>query len=132
LINSWFDIRKKTSKTNKSIEKLIKKLRKTYVIACLTNTTSFNDKVETRRDSYNLFDIKITSLNTKTKKPQLKIYKILIKKLNKKHIPPKETVFIDNEQKNLVPADRLGIKTILFKNNKQLIKALRNLGVNIK
>ncbi|MDP3027760.1 MAG: HAD-IA family hydrolase [Nanoarchaeota archaeon] len=131
LIDSWIKIRGKTSKLDKEVEKIIKALRKKYVVGCLTNTTRLNDKVKIRKEVYSLFDVKVTSLNARSKKPQLKIYKLLAKKLNKNKISLKETVFIDNEKRNLLPARKRGMKTILFKNNKQLIKDLKNLGVKI-
>jgi FMN phosphatase YigB (HAD superfamily) len=36
-------------------------------------------------------------------------------------------LFIDNREWNLKPARKLGMKTILFKNNKQTIKDLKKL-----
>ena len=46
-----------------------------------------------------------------------------------KNVKADEILFIDNRDYNLEPARKLGIKTILFENNKQLGKELRKYGV---
>lgn len=132
LINAWLGIRKKTSKVNKKVEKLIKNLRKRYLLVCVTNSTLLNDKVKARTNTYRLFDIAIISFHIGMRKPDLKIYKYLTKQLKKKKISPKQTVFVDDKEINIHPAKNLGIKTILFKNNSQLLKDLKKLGVDIK
>ena len=38
-------------------------------------------------------------------------------------------LFVDNREWNLIPARKLGMKTILFENNKQLAKDLRELHI---
>jgi FMN phosphatase YigB (HAD superfamily) len=48
----------------------------------------------------------------------------MLKKLNSK---PNECIIIDDEESNLLPAKKLGIKTILFKNPKQLKEQLESL-----
>ncbi len=63
----------------------------------------------------------IISCNVGVRKPNLKSYRLLLKKLN---LPAKNCLFIDNQEWNLKPARKLGMKTILYKNNKQLFKQL--------
>ena len=132
LIKSWFDLRRKNSKINKPIERLIKNLRKRYILVALTNSTLLNDKVKLRTNYYKLFNLKLISYKIGVIKPQLRIYKLLIKQLKKKGISPKQAIFIDNESRNLIPAKKLRIKTILFKNNNQLIKDLKKFGIKVK
>jgi putative hydrolase of the HAD superfamily len=53
------------------------------------------------------------------RKPELKIYRLTLKKLK---VKPEECIFIDDKEKNLKPAKKLGIKTVLAKNPKQVIR----------
>ncbi len=68
------------------------------------------------------------SPETKMRKSEIKTFRFLIKKINKK---PKEILFIDNMKENLKNANKLGINTILFKNTKQLVKDLRKFDIKI-
>jgi putative hydrolase of the HAD superfamily len=61
------------------------------------------------------------------RKPNLRIYRYLIKKFDLK---PSETVFIDDRAKNLPPAEQLGIKTFHYQQNVLKLKRfLHRLGV---
>ena len=64
------------------------------------------------------------SCNFRTLKPEEQLYRIM---LEQTAAAPEETVFIDNNQANLEPAIRLGMQTILFKDNNQLESDLRKL-----
>jgi HAD superfamily hydrolase (TIGR01509 family) len=66
------------------------------------------------------------SFEVGSRKPEKKIFRVL---LSKYHLKPAECVFIDDRDFNLVPAKEIGLKTILFKNPKQLEKDLRKIGV---
>jgi epoxide hydrolase-like predicted phosphatase len=66
------------------------------------------------------------SCDIKMRKPNPNVYKLLLKKLR---LPGKKVLFIDNREWNLRPARELGINTILFENNKQLIRILINKGI---
>lgn len=79
--------------------------------------------------SYDLFEkkyslsakvnISVWSNKVKCRKPNLEIYRLLLEKIKNK---PSEVLFIDNREWNLLPAEELGIKTLLFKDNKRLQK----------
>lgn len=58
-----------------------------------------------------LIDFCVISGDVKTRKPCKNIYQCLIIDYN---LNPKESLFIDDRIKNLIPADKLGFKTILF------------------
>jgi len=60
------------------------------------------------------------------RKPNPGIYKLLLKKLR---LPAKKVLFIDNREWNLRPARELGIKTILFESNRQLIRSFISKGI---
>jgi len=51
------------------------------------------------------------------RKPHKDIYEYV---LNKEHLIPEETLFIDDSAQNLVPAKELGINTYLMKIDEEL------------
>ena len=70
------------------------------------------------------FDEVVVSCDVGIRKPNPKIYKMILKKLKLKG---KSCIFIDNQKWNLIPAKKLGMKTILFKDNKQADEKLKKL-----
>jgi len=128
LEKNWTLELKKVMKQNKLLYSKLNKLKKNYLLGILTNVTDHNEKFREKLGLYKPFHFKVSSLNAKTRKPFLKIYNLFIKKSKCK---PSEIVFIDDYQKNLVPAQKTGMHTIHFKNNKQLFKQLKKLGVRI-
>ena len=117
------------SKINREILNTLKKLGKKYKRGLLSN--QIEDWLEGSISENNLgkyFDIIVTSYYSKKAKPDKDIYLETIKKLKSK---PQEIIFIDDLERNLIPVKKMGIKTILFRNNKQLISDLRKFGVKI-
>ena len=70
-----------------------------------------------------LMDGGILSYQDQLIKPQPEIYELL---LSRYHLNPEECVFLDDTERNLPPAQALGMKTILVKNHEQ---AVRDLGM---
>lgn len=118
------------------VVKLLKRLKKRYKIALLSNVS--REWMEYTKQKYpmnELFDIILTSYKLRLAKPHsskykndAEIYRVSLEKIN---IEPNECIFIDNNEQNLRPAKKLGIKTILFKNAKQLESALKKLRINL-
>lgn len=127
-VGEWERIFKNKFKVDKKVNKIINKLSKNYTLATLTNITQMLDEVRIKHKVYKHFKYNITSYEYKTKKPLIKIYKILIKKLK---ISPHKIVYTDNHERNLLPAKKLGMKTILFKNSKQLCSDLKKLSIKL-
>jgi len=61
-------------------------------------------------------------------KPEPEIYHHLLEKIA---LPPQHCVFIDDSAANIAAADKLGIKTVHFKNDGTALAQLRALGVGI-
>ena len=111
---------RKYLKQNKQLFKQAFKLKKQgYEIAVLSDQWPLSKEALMPTKYYKNFDVKIVSCEVGIRKPNPKIYKILFKKLN---LSPKQTLFIDNQKWNINPAKKLGMKTILFKDNKQLFQ----------
>ena len=114
----YLDSYKKYFKQNKELfQKLFKIKKQGYKIAVLSDQWCLSKEALMPEKIYKKFDEVIVSCDVGIRKPNPKIYKLTIKKLN---LPPKEILFIDNQKWNILPAKKLGMNTILFKNNKQL------------
>ncbi len=72
------------------------------------------------------FDGRLVSGEEKTRKPFRDIYEKLISRFN---INPSTSIYIDDNERNLVPAKELGFTTIHFREPQQFRKALEELGV---
>ncbi len=123
----YFKAYKKNFRKNKQLFKKVFVLkRQGYKIAILSDQWHLSkDALIEKRDAKK-FDVVVVSCDMGVRKPDPKIYKIVLKKLN---LPASQTLFIDNQEWNLVPAQKLGMKTILFKDNKQLFKDFERNGV---
>jgi len=118
---------KKRFKKNRKLIKIIKKLnKKGYKTAIFSDQTSFSYDAFKKYNLDSIVDITLWSQKEGLRKPDMKFYKLLIKRLK---LPAKNCLFVDNHDWNLIPARKLGIKTILFEDNKQTINDLKSLGV---
>ena len=121
----YFSQYKKYFQLNKElIEKLLNFKKKGYKLAILSDQWPVSKKFFIKKEFYKIFDVVLVSCDVGLRKPSLKIYKLLKKKLGVKY---SQILFIDNRKWNLPNAERLGIRTILFKNNKKLFLNLKNL-----
>ncbi|MEK6873758.1 MAG: HAD-IA family hydrolase [Nanoarchaeota archaeon] len=114
---------------DKRVYSLIAKLKKNYLVVSFSDVTPMFHKMRVRKKVYAHFKYNLLSHQIGIKKPSLKFYKLLLKKIK---VKPNEIIFIDDKVYNLSPAENLGMKTILYKNNKQLIKDLKKLEVKLK
>ena len=105
---------------------LVKSLRKHYKIILLTNSTVSLESIYEKYKIHENFDIIMCSHKLKLQKPSRAIFRLLIKK---SRVNPKEILFIDDLERNTKAAEKLGIKTILFKNPKELKKDLKEVGI---
>jgi len=127
-IKKWDNFLDLSMKLDKKVYSLISKLKRNYIIVSFSNVTPMFHKMRVRKRVYRHFKYNLLSHQIGLQKPSLKFYKLLI---NKAKVKPREIVFIDDNKENLIPAVKLGMKTILYKNNNQLIRDLEKLGVKI-
>lgn len=121
--NVWKEAHQKTFKINNKVVNIVKKIKKKgFKLAILSNATKSNVEINKKGKIYNLFETCILSSEVGLIKPDPKIYKLTLSKINAK---PEETLFIDDRESNTKAAKKLGIKTILFKNSEQLEKELK-------
>ncbi len=89
-------------------------------------------RVEYLEKKYNFtrhFSDGVYSHHIGARKPDIKMYEEVLKKTKSR---PEECVFIDDKQKNLIPAQKIGMKTIHFISPDQLLEELQQLGIAIQ
>lgn len=112
---------------NEKTLELAKKLKPNYLLAILSNhITDWFEQSTKENNVAPLMDVIYTSYMSKKAKPDIRIFKEIIKKLD---VKAEECVYIDDQEKNIPPAKEVGMHAILFKNNNQLEKELKQLKV---
>lgn len=107
---------------------LVLTLKKTgYKVPLLTNITKTMVKFNKMKGRYRIFKPVFLSCDIGLKKPSPVIFLYALKKLKLK---PEECIFVDDQQSYLDGAEKVGIKTILFKDYLQLVEDLKRFGVN--
>lgn len=84
------------------------------------------DYISKKFDYETLFHSISYSYEVSISKPDIMAYQILLDKLDSR---PENTIFIDDSERNLIPARELGIKTILFTNAGELRTSLVEINV---
>jgi putative hydrolase of the HAD superfamily len=115
-------------KRDASVLRLIRRLKKRYLVVCLVNTELEIAKINKENGLYNIFLKSFISTEMKMMKPSLNIYKMVLRRLR---IKSEKAVFIDDKEKNVNSARKLGINSILYKNFRQLKKDLKTFGLSI-
>lgn len=101
-----------------------------YRIAILSNDSKEMSALRRKKFGFDpIFNPIIISGNVGVKKPDVRIYKILLEKLG---APAEECLFIDNNPNNVSAAQSIGIQTILFKDAVRLRKELLQLGIKFE
>lgn len=98
-----------------------------YRLYALTNWSAETFPVALQKyDFLHWFDDRLVSGEERTRKPFLDIYEKMIEKFS---IDPSATVYIDDNKRNLFPAESLGMSVIHFESGKQLRNALQEMGL---
>lgn len=126
VVRFYKKIYKKYKKHNKKIYALIKKLKKKFIVACLTDTNSVHFEAHREQGTIKDFHKVFASFQIGHIKKDINSFKKIIKELE---LEPKEILFIDDNDKNIETAKLLGIKAIKYRNYGDLIKELKILKV---
>ena len=98
-----------------------------YQFYALTNWSAETFPIALQRFEFlHWFDGRVVSGEEKLRKPFPEFYRIL---LDRYHLQPGETVFIDDNLRNVKAAEAIGIHSIPFQNAGQLREALKKLRV---
>lgn len=99
------------------------KRTKRYKIVALTNWSAETfPKALARYDFLHWFDGRLVSGEENTRKPFPEIYDALISKFN---LNPATSLFIDDNERNLIPAKAIGFNTLHFKSPEILERQLK-------
>ena len=98
-----------------------------FRVLALTNWSAETFPIALKKfDFLHLFEGIVVSGTEKTRKPFSDIYKII---LNRYNLIASESIFIDDNIRNIKAANKFGIKTIHFKNPLKLIFDLKKSGI---
>jgi len=107
------------------IIELIKELKEKKIrTAVLSNVIKIHAEVIRENKGYDLFDKVILSCEVGLVKPEKKIYQIALSELGTE---PKQAIFIDDREDNLLPAQEMGIRTVLAVNPEQVVKEVKQI-----
>lgn len=107
---------------------IAKKLSKNYRTAVISNTNSLYIQINCERKLYSSFEFALNSCEVQCMKPQKEIFE---KALEKFGLEADECIFIDDNQDMLETPKEMGFRTIWYKNSRQLMHELKELGVVI-
>ena len=113
--------------TDMELMEYIKNLKSHYITAMLSNMSLYlQEMIENNipEELSGVFDHVIVSCYVNLLKPDPKIYQLALDRIG---CEAKEAVFIDDREKNVVGAEKLGIHGILFQNREQAIKELESI-----
>lgn len=112
------------AKVDENVLKLIKKLRdRNYKIYLLSNINPYTFEFVEKSGLFNLVDGYVLSYKEHKVKPFVSIYKTLLERYN---LIPNESVFIDDNEKNIITGNSLGIisKKVEPDNYASIVKVL--------
>lgn len=96
-----------------------------YKVGLLSNVIPNTERVIRANGGYDNFDFLVLSCEVGFSKPDPEIYEIVMEHLD--GIKPEEVIFLDDQERCLVPARQLGMKTILVRRPDQAIADLRKI-----
>ena len=122
----WISSYMEKTSVNESALNLVKKLNKNYLVGCISNTIEPHVYCNRKRGLLKFFEPCLLSNEIGMRKPDERIFQLYLEKACCK---PSEAVFIDDEKKYLATPEKLGIRTIHFKNTDKLENDLASLGI---
>lgn len=107
---------------------LLQTLRQTYRLAIVSNTEvqNFERWLATTHKLGGIFEVVVGSADTGLAKPEPEIYRLALERLN---LPPEQTLFVDDLERNTLAAEALGIPSIVFTGPQALRANLTHRGV---
>lgn len=117
-------------KKNKWLYKVVSQLKEQgYKVAVLSDQWHLSSDVLIPKKDQKLFDEVVISCDVGMRKPHKEIYEYTLKKLK---VKPEETVFVDNQEWNLIAAHKIGMKTMLFVDNKKAKEQFKDFCINVR
>ncbi len=98
-------------KINQRTRDIIERLKEISRVVCGTNTLDSHYDCHLKHGDYNIFDKVYASNKMGVSKPDPDFYWYI---LREEGVKPEDTVFIDDTEENILSAQKIGIKSILF------------------
>ena len=112
---------------NPGMDKLLARIKKHYPLYLISNTNALHfTHIKKNFKLLRHFARKFPSHEVGARKPDLKIYRRVLKKVG---LRPEETVFIDDMKSFIAGARKTGMHAIHFKGRPALLKTLRKFGI---
>lgn len=112
---------------NPGMDKLLARIKKHYPLYLISNTNALHyNHIKKKYKLLRHFDWTFPSHEVGARKPDLKIYRRVLKKIG---LRPEETVFIDDMKSFIAGARKVGMHAIHFKGRPALLTALRRLDI---
>ncbi|MDA3837081.1 MAG: HAD family phosphatase [Nanoarchaeota archaeon] len=126
----YIDSYRKIYTKNKWLFNVASQLKKQgYDIGILSDQWHISKEALITEKDFKIFENKIISCDVGMRKPDIRIYKMILEKMG---VKPHEALFIDNQEWNIIPAHKLGMKTILFTDNRKIKEQLAHYGIHVK
>ena len=114
---------------NEGMESLLIRLKKKYPLYLISNTNALHfNHIKKEFQILRHFKKTFPSHEVGHRKPEPEIYQKVLRKIK---LEPQETVFIDDVQKFVDGARKVGMHAIRFRSKKQLMNSLEKLGVKV-
>ncbi len=98
-----------------------------YVYGVITNNYKEAEEVILKKYQVpKFYTIFVSSADIGVLKPDRKIYEFVLKRVN---LPADQCLFIDDSEKNVAIAQKLGIPTVIFQGQKDIESKFRKLGI---
>lgn len=110
------------------IDNLLKTLKHNYKLVALTNTNAIHNAIwrEKYAEQLRHFDKIFSSHELGVRKPESRIYKIVLEYLN---LQPEQTLFLDDNIVNVNGAENMGIVSVMVSTQDQMREDLRRLEI---
>lgn len=124
----WYHEYRKSARLNREVIKIIRKIRARYKVGVISNISPVHDAVNKKRRYYRYTDNEVLSHKVGIIKPDLRIYRIALKKLR---CEPSECLFIDDKIRNVRGARKAGMNAAQFKDAARLKRDLKRFGIEV-
>jgi HAD superfamily hydrolase (TIGR01509 family) len=108
---------------------LLPKLKENYKLGIINNGTAITIPYFKKENNFEeFFSTFINSSEINIEKPDSRIYFIALEQMKLK---PEECIFIDDTMDNVLGAEKIGMKGLLFTNYQKLITDLKSLNIDV-
>lgn len=113
---------------NQRMMRLARRLHQHYRTALLSNAMPYLDTLLAEHGLTELFDVVVNSARVGLRKPDAAIYELTLERIQ---VPAPQCLFVDDKERNTKVAQDLGMRAIVFRSAADLMRRLKELGVQL-